>query len=392
MPFLSGSLAFERFHVSGFDQKAFCDEDIAKLERFASGQSATSSNDNVRVGFLGGEHLFDQHFDLGKNVINGALHAAIRIDTNDVPSAIRKAWLKMELAALTQDNGSRRPTKAQRQEAKDAVEARCEAEIATGKYHRMQSYPILWDLQTSILYIAGSGAAVIGHCTDLIERTFEVELSRITAGTTALDWARTTNHFDAVDDLVPETFIPERSVSEVAWTNEHSTNPDFLGNEFLLWLWFTLENETDTIGLGDESEVTAMLTKTLTLECPLGEFGKETISAESPVQLSEARQAIRSGKLPRKSGMTLVRDGQQFDLVLQAEMLAISGAKIHLADDDDPHDLDERINSIRRLAETVDLLFQAFCGVRVGKAWPETRNKISHWLSSQEALRRMPAA
>ena len=37
---------------------------------------------------------------------------------------------------------------------------------------------------------------------------------------------------------------------------------------------------------------------------PWAESGKETISAESPVKLSEALQAVRSGKLPRKAGMS----------------------------------------------------------------------------------------
>ena len=64
------------------------------------------------------------NFSLEKNVIGEALHCAVRIDTHQVPAAVRKAWLQIELAALTADNPGSRPTKVQRQEANEAVEAR----------------------------------------------------------------------------------------------------------------------------------------------------------------------------------------------------------------------------------------------------------------------------
>ncbi len=53
--------------------------------------------------------------------------------------------MQIELLALAKDNTSGRPTKAQRQEAKESVEARCEEEARSGKYHKMSEFPILWD-------------------------------------------------------------------------------------------------------------------------------------------------------------------------------------------------------------------------------------------------------
>src|SRR5690606_19161135 len=110
-------------------------------------------------------------------------------------------------------------------------------------------------------------------------------------------------------------------------------------------------------------EVAAMFTGTLSLECPHGESGKETISAESPVRLPEARQAIRSGKLPRKAGLTLVRHSEQYEFVLQAETFAVSGAKVIPADEQarGRAAAEERIDSLRQFGETITLLFQAFC-------------------------------
>ena len=96
--------------------------------------------------------------------------------------------------------------------------------------------------------------------------------------------------------------------------------------------------------------------------------------------------------MPRKTGLTLVRHGQQFDLVLQAETFAISGAKIHLDEDSDAQDLEQRIESIRDLGATVDLLFQAFCEQRVDTAWKKTHAKMKKWLATTELKQRKPAA
>ncbi|MCA1806911.1 MAG: hypothetical protein LC687_03475, partial [Actinobacteria bacterium] len=86
------------------------------------------------------------------------------------------------------------------------------------------------------------------------------------------------------------------------------------------------------------------------------------------------------------------RFGQQYDLVLQAESFAISGAKIHVDENDTDHQLDDRIDAIRSLNETVDLLFHAFCARRVGREWAKDHEKIRHWLGTTEQRRKMPAA
>lgn len=381
MAFLSGSLGFERFSVSGWQASEFEQEHLDALAQLAGGKNESTSEENVLVGFLAGEHLFDHDFSLEKNVINQALHCSVRIDTNQVPSAIRKAWLQMELAALAKDNDSGRPTKAQRAEAKEAVEQRCAVEAATGKYRKMSQFPLLWDARLSTLYFGGSGAAASGYAAELLHRAFSVELTRVSAGTIAQQWAHDNSALAAYDDLLPANFLPQQPQGAIAWTNEHRQVPDYLGNEFLMWLWWSLENVNDTIDLSDGSQATAMLNKTLVLECPYGESGKETISAESPVRLPEALQAIRSGKLPRKTGMTVVRNGTQYDLVLQAETFAMSAAKIHV-DAEQEYQLDDRIESIRGLCETVDLMFHAFCHRRLGDAWSHELEQIRRWLSS----------
>jgi hypothetical protein len=56
-----------------------------------------------------------------------------------------------------------------------------------------------------------------------------------------------------VDDAEPFAFVPGLSPSRLEWILDDESK-DYLGNEFLLWLWWTLENESDTIRLTDKSE------------------------------------------------------------------------------------------------------------------------------------------
>lgn len=105
--------------------------------------------------------------------------------------------------------------------------------------------------------------------------------------------------------------------------------------------------------------------------------------------MPEAAQAIRSGKLPRKAGLILVRHGEQYELTLQAETFAVSGAKIQIDEDAEGRGiLEDRIEGLRGLKETLNLLFQAFCERRIGKSWSGDLEQMQGWLKTKPRARR----
>ena len=106
----------------------------------------------------------------------------------------------------------------------------------------------------------------------------------------------------------------------------------------------------------------------------------------------KAKRAIQTGKLPRKCGLTLVRHDQQYELTLQAETLAVSGAKLPPpAEEVERARLEERVTQVRSLIETLDLLYDAFGQRRHGAEWPKELAKMQKWLAREERAR-MPAA
>lgn len=394
MGLLSGTICFERFRIEGPAFRKFGPKHIETLERFAIGKITGSTSEEVLIGFIAGNHLFDQEFDIDKNVVNDSLHCGLRIDTNKVPSALRRAWLAIELAPLLADNPHGRVTKAQRQEAQQAVLARCEQEAKTGKFKRMQQVPVLWSGREEVLYIGSSSRAAIDPGRDLFERAFNLKLEHIGAGRLAHQWATEAKKLKQLEELEPTVFHADEPGAHAAWLNREGAGLDFLGNEFLLWLWWSLEAEDDTITLSDDSNVVVMLNRTLSLECPRGDSGKETIISEAPVRLPEALHALKFGKLPRKSGLLLVRNGIQYDFVLQAETFSVSGGRVKLSESDkDSESADEeRVDGLQGLVETLDLLYGNFCERRLSKKWNEDVKQMRRWLNREALKSKKPAA
>jgi hypothetical protein len=389
MGFLSGSVTFERFRVTEDPTGTFGDEHLQILKKNKISSSKKNLFESPSIGFTGGSHLLDTDFDSEKNIIGEAMHFGIRIDSCQIPGPIKQAWMHMELSGALKDKPGGRPTKAQREEAKEAVDARCAAEAEKGNFHRMGVTSVLWDATTETIFLGGTSEKTNEACLDLLKSSFGIEVSRVTSGKLALEYAEAADQTAAIFETTPSSFHPEAE-GNIVWWNGMNDNYDYLGNEFLLWLWWKWETGSDTFTLSDESEVSGMFARSLSLDCPSGENGKESISSESPVALPEAMIAIKMGKLPRKAGLTLVRDGEQFDLKLSAETFSVGAARISQMGDDGPmRDTIDRIESIRQLAETLDLLFDVFCEDRLAKSWSSSFNKITKWLQADKPLRRL---
>lgn len=385
MGFLSGRVTYERFAVSGPEISLFNQEHVDTIDRFAVGKVGAVTADGVEVGFTGGEHLLDLDFTLEKNIINDALHFGMRIDSNKIPGDLLKAYTALELATLAAENPSGHPNRQQRLQAKENAQQQCEAESKTGKFRKMKQFPILWDARNNLVYFGATNANAIDRFVGLFKEAFGRTLTRISSGSLAHEKASSRGQSRAVEDLAPSVFTgPNRSVT-IQWVANQFGSRDFLGNEFLLWLWWVLDTQSDTITLPDQSQATCMIHKTLTLECPDGETGKETISSEAPAKLPEAKRALLAGKLPRKAGLIVVRHDEQYDLTLQAETLSVGSASLPKYEGDPGRpELEDRVDRLRHLSDTIDLLFDAFCRRRLGSQWVDELRQIRDWLKEAD--------
>lgn len=380
MGFLSGRVTCMRFRVNGRPPRGFGTDDLDALSRHAIGKQRMASSDGSQIGWIAGDHILDTSFDLAKNVVNDALHVMMRVDEQKVPSDLLRAYYQVELNALSANNPSGNPSAKQKRQAREYAKDRLENEAKDGRYLRRKAIPILWDAPSNELLVGTTSVTALDRLVSLFHQTFDRKFDFLGAGRQAFNIAEVSGQTRHVDDASPTAFAPGGQVTEVAWMPDEN-NRDFLGNEFLFWLWYYLEVESDTIKLTDDSEVAVMIARSLQLECPRGQTGRESISSDGPTRLPEAHRAIQAGKLPRKMGLTLVRHDAQYELTLQAESLAIGAAKLPTPEAEDARArVEERVTQVRHLLETTDLLYAAFLQHRLGDGWTKETGKIKKWL------------
>jgi hypothetical protein len=151
-------------------------------------------------------------------------------------------------------------------------------EAADGRYLRRKAYSLLWDGQSNELLVGTTSVSVLDRLTQLFEQTFGQKIEALSSGILAHKLAEPRGQSRAVDDAQHSTFLKGGAGNSPQWVVDDNSR-DFLGNEFLVWLWNLQDEGHDTIKLDDGSEVAFMLARTLALECPKGQSGKESISS-----------------------------------------------------------------------------------------------------------------
>jgi hypothetical protein len=388
MGFSSGSVSFRRFAVVGKskDMPKIADQDLLdKLAAHALKPGEFGAADDVEYGWGGGRHIFDQQFSLDRNVFNDCLAFALRIDTNKVPGDVKRAHEMMEEEAVAKGNPSGFISKQQKKAVKEVVREKIEEESNSGKYRRSKLVPILWDIPNRVIYCTATGSTM-EKLMEIFERTFSLELEPLSAGSLALKLLEAKGKRREYEDFRPTRFAfgpdGESQPAEYPWVAKGPEPKDFLGNEFLVWLWHEADARTGVVIAEGVGEVTVFLDRALDLDCVYGQTGKDTIRGDGPSRTPEARDALRVGKAPRKAGLIL-HASEQFDLTLAAESLAVGSAKLPQVEDaETPRALfEERITLLRDLTKIIDALFAAFLKTRATGAWEGHTGAIRRWIS-----------
>lgn len=382
--FLTGPVSFVRFAHAGAKPGAFGDEHLERLRDRALKQSGIATADGVNVGWSAGEHILDTEFALEKNCYPEHLLFDLCKQTDKLPADKLKAYTATDLQALAKDNPSGFASARQKREAKESARARLEEEARDGRFRKWQTVPAMWDAVTNRVFLGSASANVADRFCGLWAQTFDADivnqkrlagdLQPLTAGALANEILKDMT----VGDLELAAFTDAPPMETPGWCGPDSL--DWIGNEFLLWLWFLSDTQTDTIQLPDGSEATFMFCGGVKVEDPRGVGGNGTMNSDSAVRLPEARAAVAAGKLPRKAALCVVRNGDQFSFTLQAETLAVGGAKFQKPDATGREAHYARLQQIRDLAETLDLMFGAFLAVRVGDQWEAVAADMRAWL------------
>ncbi len=386
MSFLSGSLAFQRFRVEGAKPRLFDDTHLNRLKDYAAGRDKPAAADGVETGWAGGRHIWDKDFTQEKNVYTDHLLFDYCAQTNRYPGDRLKAYYEIELKALSKDNPSGFASARQKREAKSIARDRLEQESRDGRFKKWKLAPCMWDSINNTAFLASTSGADGVRFQHLWEQTFLSSLTQqeqlggklepIDAAGLAMALYPKAEH-ECLSPFVEGVTPDDRP----AWCAS-DTVPQFLGNEFLLWLWYYSECESDTLELPGGLRITFMLQGGLRLECPRGTTGSGTLNADAAVRLPEARAAAKAGKLPRKAAFHVASAGDTFSFIIQAETLALSSIKLPppAAEGEQRAREEDRLQHVRDLAAIVDQMFAAFMGRRMTSYWTQEVQEMGAWL------------
>ncbi|RJQ68952.1 MAG: hypothetical protein C4519_22330 [Desulfobacteraceae bacterium] len=148
----------------------------------------------------------------------------------------------------------------------------------------------------------------------------------------------------------------------------------FLGNEFLTWLWFALENDMDSIRQCDAEMVDLFVGNRMVLENRLAN-GKENITIKGDAAgLEEAMLALRKGALITDLHLVYKSGTVQWRFAIKGEGLSFSGLKLpETGPIETREDMEgiilEKIFLYEKPFEFVDKLYQVFIKIRLSDAW-----------------------
>jgi hypothetical protein len=386
MGFASGSVSFRRFAVVGkgpgsIDQALL---DALSKNALTEGELGVPEEE---YGWGGGRHVLDARFSFEHNAFADALHFALRVDSNKVPGELKKAYQLMEEEAVASTNPSGFISKGQKKDVKETIRRKLDDELRSGRFRRSKLLPVLWDVPNHTVYCSASGSSQ-EKLLDLFERTFELKLQPLSAGSLALQMLEPRGKRRDYEDFRPTRFVygpeGESQHPDYPWVAKGPEPKDFLGNEFLLWLWHEADNRTGIVGTGGPSgDVTVYFDRSLDLDCSYGQTGRDSLKGDGPSRMPEARDGLRSGKVPRRAGLVLDINRQQYTLSLNPEAMSVGGAKLpDVEEADSPRVLfEERIALLRDLCAGIDGLYETFLKTRASSGWESCTSGIRRWVT-----------
>lgn len=400
MPITSGRVSYCRFRVQGDAPPAVDETLLDLLHEHAFRETEIGSPDEVEAGWVTAEHLMDTTFAYDKVAYGPFVLFALRLDTHKVPGEVKQAYQKMNEQAAASQSPTGFASKSEKREAKDLANRQVQEDLASGRFRRSRSVQIAWDLANGLVVCANASGSVVEQLVRLFRKTFAVELVPMTAGLEAGHYLSQSGKSRDYEDLLPSSFTKppaesgyaedqasprERHTPVCPWVTKSIDLKDFVGNEWLTWLWWMQENEEGIVPTDKAGELFITIHRALDLDCAWEMGGKVTIRCDKPTSLMEADDALKTGKWPRKFGL-IVSDGEhQWDLTIGGDTLNVSAALLpDITEAQTPREvIEQRLALIGSLGFALDQLYAAFLKQRTASGWPGKRDTISKWIKQR---------
>ncbi len=170
------------------------------------------------------------------------------------------------------------------------------------------------------------------------------------------------------------------------------TTHGFLGEEFILWLWFRWEIEggefpmgsTGSLFTGKPTSVVGIAIDDLVVfAAPGQDETQQTLRHGLPTRTAEARQALRSGHRVAKARLIVAEGSRQWTVTLDGARMSLGSVKLPEDDVDCESAIDRTVDRAANwlaLHEIVSVLYGQFLRVRVGAEWKQESQRLASWM------------
>lgn len=160
----------------------------------------------------------------------------------------------------------------------------------------------------------------------------------------------------------------------------------FLGNEFLTWIWFCIENDTDALQSCDDDALQLFIGNRMVLENRSGN-SVETITIKGDnAGLEEGLLALKKGASVVDMNLIYKSGSLQWQFSIQGESLNFSGLKLpETGATEHTEDMDglvlDKLYLLDKPFQFIDRLYHRFMQGRLSDQWPKIRSRMQKWIT-----------
>ena len=162
----------------------------------------------------------------------------------------------------------------------------------------------------------------------------------------------------------------------------------FLGREFLTWLWFKSEERNGAVALPNSGDVQIGFLRRIVLESGRGEYCETVVCSGLHADLSEGREALRTGKKVREARIRMGVGNDEWEFTFKADGFLFQSMKMptgfESADDEAEQEgrLLDRVGSMDRVGTVMERLFLSFVELRCSGAWSSLEApRMEKWIA-----------
>ena len=160
----------------------------------------------------------------------------------------------------------------------------------------------------------------------------------------------------------------------------------FLGNEFLTWLWYVIDNRIPVGGRDGALPGSVQIGNRIVLENNRNESVEHITIKGDDAGLEEGILALRKGAVVTELNLTYAVAANKWQFSIKGESLSISGLKTPEtgsieSEDDTEGGILEKVYLVETVVSLLDALFSIFIKLRIAQDWEQNVvPQIRDWL------------